>query len=360
MAQTRKHFHTFDALRFFSFLLVFFHHLPTKENSWLQWFSESGGIGVSFFFVLSGFLITYILLLEKHNQTELSLKNFFGRRILRIWPLFYAMILFAFLTPHILDFLNLPDSNQGYEPDWLVSVLFLENYKIMLTESLPGISPLPVMWSLCVEEHFYILWGLLFFIVPNSKTWIIALTALLSGVIFRIIYHMNGLIFADIFTNIDYFAFGSIPAFILVKKHRLIDKVAEIPLTLKYLFFLFTLGLIFIVPQVNFPGKDIITPNILGFFFAINILFTLPPRNALHIKDSLWISRLGIYTYGLYLFHTIVISLVLQVQKILNVSFNWAIIATLSLTITIVISILSYNLFEKKFLKLKKYFYSSN
>ena len=88
----REYFQSFDALRFISFFLVFLLHTPVDENSFMSFFSKSGGTGVSFFFVLSGFLITYILIIEKKNFNKISLKNFFVRRILRIWPLFYLMI----------------------------------------------------------------------------------------------------------------------------------------------------------------------------------------------------------------------------------------------------------------------------
>lgn len=94
----RKHFYTFNFLRFISFLLVFFHHTPISKSSFFYFFSKSGGIGVIFFFALSGFLITYILMHEKMSLGKILLKNFFIRRALRIWPLFYLMILFAFLT----------------------------------------------------------------------------------------------------------------------------------------------------------------------------------------------------------------------------------------------------------------------
>ena len=157
MDSSKKHFHTLDALRFFSFLIVFFHHIPVPENSWFSVFSKSGDVGVSFFFVLSGFLISYILIFDKKANKTINLKNFLAKRILKIWPLFYAMLLFAFLTPFILKQLQLSFSNEGYEPNWLLSVLFLENYNMMLTNNFPNVSPLRVMWSLCIEEHFYII-----------------------------------------------------------------------------------------------------------------------------------------------------------------------------------------------------------
>ena len=69
------------------------------------------------------------------------------------------MVAFAFSTPFILSWLNLDHSNEGYEPNFLFTILFLENYVGIALREAPNVSPLGVMWSLCVEEHFYIVWG---------------------------------------------------------------------------------------------------------------------------------------------------------------------------------------------------------
>jgi peptidoglycan/LPS O-acetylase OafA/YrhL len=212
MGISRKHFHSFDALRFFSFFLVFLQHIPTSNTSFAGYFAKSGGIGVAFFFVLSGFLITYILLFEKTTRYGISLKNFFVRRILRIWPLFYAMLLFAFATPYVLDLLKLTSSKEGYDPNWLISLSFLENYKMMLTGSFPNTSPLRVMWSLCIEEHFYIIWGLTFYFISTKFVPHLIISSILFANIIRIIYLHFGISSLDLFSNIDYFAYGAIPA----------------------------------------------------------------------------------------------------------------------------------------------------
>src|SRR5215208_8125673 len=156
MAYSRRHFHSFDALRFFAFLKVFLLHLPIVAFPTFNFISNGGGIGVIFFFVLSGFLITYILLSEKEVTGSVDLRRFFLRRILRIWPLYYLMVAFAFITPYILSILNIGFSKEGYEPNWIMSLCFLENYQMILTRDHPNVSPLGVTWSLCIEEHFYL------------------------------------------------------------------------------------------------------------------------------------------------------------------------------------------------------------
>ena len=100
---------------------------------------------------------------------------------------------------------------------------------------------------------------------------------------------------------------------------------------------------------------DYLSPFILGLLFSVTILFTLG-NNSIHINNNLWFSKLGIYTYGLYLYHTIIILLLIQVFKYLSFS-NWYLLGITSLIMTIGISIISYHLFEKQFLKLKRHFH---
>jgi len=352
---SRKHFHTFDALRFFAFLLVFLLHIPKTGNIYIDFFLKSGGIGVTFFFVLSGFLITYILLYEKKHQNKISLKKFFARRILRIWPLFYLMIAFAYLSPYILNALNLPFNNEGYKPDLLTSIFFGENYKMMISNTFPNGAPLRVMWSLCIEEHFYILWAVLFYFISAKKIPQLIITSIIIANITREIYTHFGISHIDVFSHLDYFAFGAIPAYILMYKKNFINYLERIPRYFKYIFLALTIAIVFIIPNINFVFIEHLSPFILSLLFSVTILFTLG-NNSIHINDNLWFSKLGIYTYGLYLYHTIIILLLIQIFKYLSFS-NWYLLVITSLIITIGISIISYHLFEKQFLKLKKHFY---
>lgn len=355
-SNTRQHFHTFNALRFFSFLLVFFHHTPTPESSLLSYFSKSGGIGVSFFFVLSGFLITYILLHEKDITGKISLKKFFMRRILRIWPLFYAMILFAFLTPYILDFLQLSYSNEGYEPNWWMSLLFLENYMIMITNTLPNVSPLSVMWTLCVEEHFYIIWGLALFFLSIKKVPHLILYSIATATVFRLIYSYYGINSIDVFSNIDYFAFGAIPAYLLIYKPETLRKIEALPLSIKYFFVVCVVAIIFVFPNSDSTWLNYISHLIFGSSFTVIIVFTLCEKNSIRIKDGYWVSKLGILTYGLYLFHTIIIMLFARTIHLFPFQVNIMLFSITTFLCTVLVGYLSYQLYEKQFLKLKKHF----
>ncbi len=356
----RRYFETFDALRFLAFFLVFLSHLPLANFPVLRLFDGSGDIGVVFFFVLSGFLISYILMYEKEMTGTVRLKKFFMRRILRIWPLFYAMIFFAFLTPYLLDFVGIAYSVKGYEPNWLMSWLFLENYMMMGTGTFPNVSPLRVMWSLCIEEHFYIIWGLLLYFLPVKKLPVLIIMSVIIAYIGRVICYNLVVVDMDIFTNIDYFAYGAIPAYCLIKKETIIERVNRIPMSAKYLIAAITVAFILIFPQMTYATQLFIKPLTLGALFTALIFFTLPAANRIYIPRNHIISRLGVYTYGLYLYHTICITFLMKLCEMKNIDlsniFNVIALGIVSLFCSIIVSMISYYLFENQFIKLKKYF----
>ncbi|RZJ87656.1 MAG: acyltransferase, partial [Hymenobacter sp.] len=128
---TKLHFHSLEALRFFAFLKVYLLHLPLAIPSpVLSYLKRGGGIGVQFFFVLSGFLITYLLVADKLARGQVDARRFFIRRSLRIWPLFFALVLLAFLLPDAwAERWGFHMVGGGYVPDWRFSFTFLENYK---------------------------------------------------------------------------------------------------------------------------------------------------------------------------------------------------------------------------------------
>ncbi len=361
-AATRRYFHTFDALRFFAFFKVFLLHMPIVAFPWFNYVKAGGGIGVQFFFVLSGFLITYIILEEQKRAGQFNLKNFFVRRVLRIWPLYYLMVLVAYVTPYLLEnILHLPSSGAGYEPELWMSLSFLENYKMMMTHDHANVSPLSVMWSLCIEEHFYIIWGVALYFLKAKHAFKLIVLSLIFGLVSRYMYVANNIPTIDVLTNIDLFAFGAIPAYWLIKDEqgleRLIDKVS---LRLKWWYVLLLVVVVTICSQYTSDGDFILLTSLLGALFALLITITLGKTNSWQIGDRSVLTKLGMFTYGLYLYHTLVVNLALQVFNRLGWSVDEPAKAVLffisSLVVTVLISMASYYLFERQFLKLKKYF----
>jgi peptidoglycan/LPS O-acetylase OafA/YrhL len=152
-----QHIPALDGLRAFAVLLVLWCHVPLQipgYPEWLkvaEWLVRPGNLGVELFFVLSGFLITRILLAERERGTPV--RWFLLRRMLRIFPIYYLVLVV------------MAASRPAAEIGWCASYLF---NVVSIVHSMPG--PLEHTWSLCVEEHFYLLWPLLVAWLPAPRS----------------------------------------------------------------------------------------------------------------------------------------------------------------------------------------------
>ncbi len=129
-------------------------HVPFFKNT-------NGHLGVLLFFVLSGFLITYFLITELQTNQKIDFKFFYMKRVLRIWPIYYIMILFSlFILPPILSYLGQNTPYYSFN-NIKYYLFFLPNIAKSLHHSIPGAVHL---WSIGVEEQFYLVWPILIFI----------------------------------------------------------------------------------------------------------------------------------------------------------------------------------------------------
>ncbi|HEV3163479.1 MAG TPA: acyltransferase [Isosphaeraceae bacterium] len=169
----RVYYPELDGLRFVAFILVYLFHNGVADLSGLvgpavaRTMLFNGWVGVQLFFVLSGFLITTLLLREEARYGRLDLKAFWVRRILRIWPLYYLTVAIAF------GLLPWADGAFGSSapPSWVgkhvpAFLLFLGNWS-MVFHGPVATDAQSVLWSVCVEEQFYVVCPLLLAFVPN-------------------------------------------------------------------------------------------------------------------------------------------------------------------------------------------------
>ena len=162
-----RHLPVLDGLRAVAVLLVLWCHIPLATAGYPEWLRTAhalvgpGGTGVELFFVLSGFLITRILIREREQQVPV--RWFLLRRILRIFPIYYLLLLVMLVV------------QPGAEVGW--AACYLLNLR-ELFGPLPN-GPLSHLWSLCVEEHFYLLWPLVVAFSPLGRPkWILLLGVL--------------------------------------------------------------------------------------------------------------------------------------------------------------------------------------
>src|SRR4051812_48057385 len=155
-----------DGLRFFAFLAVFVYHARQESAPW-------GWAGVQFFFALSGFLITRILIQKESEALGADLRRFYFRRTLRIFPLYYAIIALVALT-HRLD-----------NKIWFVTYLY--NIRAYFDRSLDDM--LGHFWTLCVEEHFYLLFPLVLLTTPGRRRFPLLIGLLAASKAFQAYAH---------------------------------------------------------------------------------------------------------------------------------------------------------------------------
>jgi peptidoglycan/LPS O-acetylase OafA/YrhL len=143
-----------DAVRGVAILLVILHNTSaTSPSLHLQQVFANGWMGVDLFFVLSGFLITGILVDTK--QSDGYFTSFYARRCLRIWPLYYSLIVFMFVVVPALHPSDAPALLARSSP-WWAYPLFLQNFLVPIPTMAMGL--LGVTWSLAIEEQFYLVW----------------------------------------------------------------------------------------------------------------------------------------------------------------------------------------------------------
>lgn len=364
------HFHSFEALRFFAFLKVYLLHIPIQGDfPVFAYLKYGGGIGVSFFFVLSGFLITYILAFEKLQVGHVNPRKFLSRRILRIWPLFYLMVTLAFILPYeFKDTIGFHMVGGGYELDWRYSFFFLENYQMLLFDNFPKTTPLPVFWSLCIEMHFYLFWLVAFYLVPSRYIlrFLFFSIAIAIGARFLepAIFSDNHMIDTnDLFTNLDYFACGGILGFLVAKDYLGVTRfIKRIPLWTRYTILWMIVGLV-IVQKDLLPNEKgtlffILRPTLVACCFTVLLSLFIPPDSPIKIKSQI-LAYLGKISYGLYVYHIIFIHVAFQycLDRGITIDDWWTLSCFMIITMgaSIMVSGLSYKYFEGWFLSFKTY-----
>ena len=341
-------------------LVVFYHNFGFVKYFFFGW------LGVDLFFVLSGFLITDILLKTVNKQGYF--KNFYAKRVLRIFPLYYlSLIIFLVVLPGIkgfpLDFDFYADHQWWY---WT----YLQNWFLIFYDVGNTSTAIQHYWSLAVEEQFYIVWPLVIFIVRKPKLLLTIAGFLLLAVICTRLYmwtiQIKDLNYFGLYTytRIDGICIGSMLAILQFMRSTFINRYfTGLVLLLAALNFVFY----FINKAYNFsyPYLAIVGYTTFAVLFAIIVHEVIQGNNKFlnRILNIRLLRFFGKISYGLYIFHWPVYLILYdwmdkKVRAAITLSENnLAILVSILLTIIgVVISIISFYTFERYFLKKKKAF----
>ncbi|MFM2190419.1 MAG: hypothetical protein RL491_805 [Bacteroidota bacterium] len=364
-----KYFENLDGLRAIAAFAVVFAHISSwfdfpdkisfKVLKFFLYFNgtHGGRFGVIFFFVLSGFLITYLMFIEKSKTGRFKLGNFYVRRALRIWPLYFFSLIIGFvLYPMILE-------NSGLAHDENASLtwysLFIANFD-HIYHGFPTANILGVHWSVCVEEQFYLLWPLVFIACGQSKhfPWV-CVGLILSSEIFHALVSskLHGGDYHFI-SCVRYLSLGGLLAwFAFHRRLKLEDMLARISKQKTRVIYVLCISILLLeIPISNiFPGYKKLFHVIPMFFFAFVIAEQNFGKNSFFKISSIPIlSWLGKISYSVYLLHMVAIN---TIFLLFTNSSDFVIAKAISaVLLTVLIAHLSYKYIESPFLKLKNKF----
>jgi peptidoglycan/LPS O-acetylase OafA/YrhL len=334
-----------DGIRAFAVIAVMMYHAR---------FAKGGFIGVDIFFVLSGFLITSLLVREFDSQLRIDLRKFYFRRLLRLAPaLVLFLTIFASISMLVLD----ADKSRSNLIDTFIALFYLSNWAWAFQIHPPHF--LAHTWSLSIEEQFYILWpviliGLLRFSRSRQNVVVVVTLLALSSTLVRVFLAIEGSSFIRLFNGLDTRAdalligslFGVITSSNLISDHHHHQFA-------KFLKFIGPLSLIALVNFCIFARDNIqlycwqlFTVEILAAIIILDVVVS--PQSVVNqvftFKPLVWI---GSISYGLYLWH-------FPIYKVMRLlGFDGIGVASVGTSLTFLIASASYYFVERPFLKLK-------
>lgn len=318
-----------------------------------------GSLAVTFFFVLSGFLITFLLLKERDKEGTIGIRNFYLRRVLRIWPVYYLLFILGFLIlPRLLlSGVLLPkliDSN-SYSNSFLLNLVLLPNFA---QES----NPIAFQsWSIGVEEQFYIFWPLLVYKIKSIRKLFIAMLAIIVGIyLLRSGMYLNSIFelktpflnsinkfFGE--SRFDNMAIGGVLAILFYKypdfRFSVLQKIGV---------GFCTAFILYKQTKIGFGLDNIVA----AMFFAASIFWVVNKQKFILLDHSIFLF-LGKLSYGIYMYHVVGIIIALNIVYYFYPNYdgdgfesNFMLYA-LTFFCTLLISYCSYHLMEKRILKYK-------
>jgi peptidoglycan/LPS O-acetylase OafA/YrhL len=350
---------TIDFLRGIAILSVLIHHIflmrrLSNQNFFLQkilLFGKGGWIGVDLFFLISGFLISGLIFKEYIEHEKFSPIRFLIRRGFKIYPLYYIGILTGILFYQLFLKQVFPTK------DLFAELFFIVNYVNS------GNPPLGHLWSLSVEEHFYIFLSIFLFISIKLKKLSFTLFVntyilfALTGFIFRMInfHEYNGTwwkVFPLSHNRFDSLFFGVLLSYVYSFKRE------SLTFIIKYSVLIFTISICVIslnfLPGVSWNFKSVFLLSINPVCFGLIMIILFHNKK---FDNSMWIipiSSIGRYSYSIYIFHGIIITFVRK--ELFDRPFLYY---ALSFSLPILIGIILSKLIEIPFLKTRDKFFPS-
>jgi peptidoglycan/LPS O-acetylase OafA/YrhL len=344
-----------------------FHACLQGKMSWIApLLTMLGELGVVFFFVLSGFLITYLLLKERDVKGKISVGKFYARRLLRIWPLYLLVVVLGFFVLPRLEAFEIFQQQRylwyGFWAQFVLYVVMLPNLSFAhFNIAIPNIGQ---AWSIGVEEQFYLIWPWLVSWFKNVGSMVVFFVAGLIGLKIIVSVCPEGIFewlptvkrFLGM-TKMECMAIGAYGAFAVYhQRQRFMDLV--------YRPWVQIAAVAAIVPIVYFTPialMPLMHLYVSVVFLIIILNVATNPKSILKLRFQ-WLDFLGRISYGIYMYHMMIITLVIYLVKGRIKGFEqltaWEniLVYTISTGLTILVASLSYRYFETPWMKMKDRF----
>jgi peptidoglycan/LPS O-acetylase OafA/YrhL len=339
------------------FLVIIWHWVPRNSVSENL---HSGSLGVNVFFVLSGFLITQILLSDRNKTEHLNtsrwaaMKNFYGRRFLRIVPIYYLTILLASLLNERFSL--------GISSGEITSNLtYTSNFYIYVNKAWPLASL--HFWSLAVEEQFYIIWPLIILFLPKRALPILMACFITVGLVSQLLTTDHEFGHLPTNTCLDCFGIGGLLAYFLTYHPSVLRSSKRTLGVLAALSFLaLAIGgwFVYHLPCTRFFHA------IISVWLINHILIYKDEKSIIsYVLKSKALIKVGKVSYGIYLYHVLYVYVASNLwykyvydhySRYINRSFEPWIFVCLNFPVLYGIAWLSWRFIEKPFLSLKHKF----
>ena len=324
-----------------------------------EW-GKVGLLGLEYFFVLSSFLISIIILEERTQTADFNMINFIARRALRVWPLYFLIVVIGYAVFYTAI---LTGTEISPLPPFPFLFLFLVNFYI-ISHGSEFLFFIAFLWSISVEEQFYLLWSFCMKYIHRYFSHFCVFLILIS-LIFRYLYIDNSAsLFFHTVSAFGNFGIGGLLAYFMFTKKKIVFKMAGFSGKIVGLIYV---ALILLIAFYHQLMRDeifrLFSRLIYSLFFAYVILDQSSGKHRIFSFGKLpFLDYLGKISYGLYCFHGVVITLLLQVMPFLfptqSLIHIFLIFPLIIFLITVLLSHISYRYFEEYFLGLKNKFYS--
>ena len=372
----KLYFPGLNGLRFFAAILVLFFHAefvlpPVVSNRFLQILCGNGNNSVTFFFVLSGFLITYLLCVESENTPNHAVNtwHFYKKRIIRIWPLYYGLLLLSVLAQVF------------FYPDFVVqrvdneALMFIAALFPQIAYAYFNLGNLLHFWSIGVEEQFYLLYPL----VVNAAKSNLEKTLWAVIVLKALFYWVFSMQFVGVLspkiveiinlTGFEKMAWGGIAALWIFKKRFvpnqsvLFSKAAQL-FYFMILFYYLSTNYYAMPMSAEKQWYALIFRDLFGFYLIVPLLFlylilniSLNQRSFLNLEHPMF-RYLGDISYGIYMFHMVGIAVghwvATRLPQFTTDAWSYRLVFYIAAVIgTIGMAAFSFEFYEKQFLRFR-------